>query len=200
MLDVINHDVRRLDRLISDISDASRLDAELARSEAQPFDLSKLVSAVVEVANSVRSGDDIETILKVTDHPLGAAAYRIIGHDSRIGQVINNLIDNAKSFSKESCSVTIYLIRVFESIEIKIEDQGPGIPEHALEKIFDRFYTDRPNHGFGQNSGLGLSISRQIINAHRGAIWAENIMKADDDTRYTNIVGARFVIRLPAAD
>ncbi len=199
LLDVIKHDVRRLDRLISDISDASRLDAELARTDAQPFDVSKLISAVVEVANSVRSGDHIETVLRVVDHPLGTSAYRMIGHDSRIGQVINNLIDNAKSFSNSDGKVIIKLERISGNIEIRIEDEGPGIPEHALEKIFDRFYTDRPNHGFGQNSGLGLSISRQIIHAHRGTIWAENILSADAKMLGTTSLGARFIIRLPAA-
>ena len=198
LLNVIQHDVSRLDRLISDISDASRLDAELARSDAKPFELAKLISAVVEVANSIKSGEQVTTAFTVDEHPLGANAYQIIGHDSRIGQVINNLIDNAKSFSKPGGQVRVSLARIKTDIEIRIEDDGPGIPPHALEKIFERFYTDRPNHGFGQNSGLGLSISRQIITAHHGSIWAENRFSSDA-TISNDPIGACFIIRLPAA-
>lgn len=199
LLSVIQHDVSRLDRLITDISDASRLDAELARSDAKPFELPRLIEAVVEITNSIKSGEQVTTVFTAAEHPLGSAAYQVIGHVSRIGQVINNLIDNAKSFSRPEGQVRVFLARLENKIEIRVEDDGPGIPIHALEKIFERFYTDRPNHGFGQNSGLGLSISRQIIAAHLGSIWAEN--RFSDDKTHSNVpIGACFIIQLPAAN
>ena len=199
LLDVIQHDVRRLDRLISDISDASRLDAELARADMQPVDLGRLLRAVVEMANQVERGDGVNFNLDITP---AARGYFILGHDSRIGQVITNLLENARSFSPHNGSVRIALRRgryaprgtpPQEGIEIVIDDDGPGIPAHAFERIFERFYTDRPNQGFGQNSGLGLSISRQIVQAHGGRIWAAN----RTDPGGTAVLGARFVIWLP---
>jgi len=200
LLDVIKHDVNRLDRLISDISDASRLDAELARNDEKRFNVAELVSAVVAIANGVRSGEAIKTELHVSDQGLGAQAYEMIGHDSRISQVINNLIDNAKSFSDAGAAVHISLSRLADKIQIIVDDEGPGIPAHALERIFERFYTDRPDQGFGQNSGLGLSISRQIIAAHNGSIWAENRHRNPDAGLDSEPIGARFVIQLPAAN
>ena len=193
LLSVIIHDVRRLDRLISDISDASRLDAELARNNAEPFNLIHLISAVVEVSNSVINQDNIKTVFIVSDKNINSD-FMFFGHDSRISQVIVNLIDNAKSFSKPDGEVRVILEKIGSKIEIRVEDEGPGIPAHALEKIFERFYTDRPDHGFGQNSGLGLSISRQIISAHRGVIWAENRYP---ESSGTEPIGARFIISLP---
>jgi two-component system sensor histidine kinase ChvG len=199
LLEVIKHDVNRLDRLITDISDASRLDAELARNDERRFNVAELISAVVAIANGVRSGEAIKTELMVSDHMLGAQAYEIIGHDSRISQVINNLIDNAKSFSTPDTTVRISLSRTDDKIQIMVDDDGPGIPVHALERIFERFYTDRPDQGFGQNSGLGLSISRQIIAAHNGSIWAENRYSKADSGPESEPIGARFIIQLPAA-
>jgi two-component system, OmpR family, sensor histidine kinase ChvG len=199
LLDVIKHDVNRLDRLISDISDASRLDAELARNDERPFDLAELVSAVVSVANSARSGERVETRLDIAPHPLGRAAYTVLGHDSRIGQVMTNVIDNAKSFSSEGSSVRIHVSRAGDWITVTVDDDGPGIPDHALDRIFERFYTDRPGQGFGQNSGLGLSISRQIIAAHNGIIRAENRFSAGAGEGGAGPSGARFIIELPAA-
>jgi two-component system, OmpR family, sensor histidine kinase ChvG len=196
---VIQHDVRRLDRLISDISDASRLDAELAREDAEPFELSALLKAIVSVANDVRHEGQAAVELIVAPSTLGKNAYLTVGHDSRIGQVITNLIDNARSFSPPEKSVRVELKRQGDFIEIIVEDAGPGISEHALERIFERFYTDRPNQGFGQNSGLGLSISRQIVEAHGGRIWAENRRPAGADADATASAGARFTVRLPAA-
>ena len=199
MLEVIKHDVNRLDRLISDISDASRLDAELARNDEKRFDVAKLISAVVTIANGVRSGETIKTEFQVSEHSLGSQAYEMIGHDSRISQVINNLIDNAKSFSNPNATVRLALSRTDDKIQIIVDDDGPGIPVHALERIFERFYTDRPDQGFGQNSGLGLSISRQIIAAHNGAIWAENRYSDAESGTESEPIGARFIIQLPAA-
>jgi two-component system sensor histidine kinase ChvG len=190
LLAVIEHDVRRLDRLISDISDASRLDAELQRQEAAPIDLAKLLDALVKAANEVRT-DDVKVTLTF-EGPL--SEFKIAGHDSRIGQVVSNLIDNARSFSPAGGTVRITCRRVRGEVEILVDDEGPGIRPEALDKIFERFYTDRPEQGFGQNSGLGLSISKQIVEAHGGTIRVENRMGGQP----SRVLGARFIVRLPA--
>ena len=198
LLSVIQHDVRRLDRLISDISDASRLDAELARSEGEPVDVAKLLHAVVSVANDRRHGHDPAIELTVEPHPRGRNAFVVLGHDSRIGQVINNLLDNARSFSPPDAVVRVHLRRTRGEVEITVEDDGPGVPPHALERIFERFYTDRPEAGFGQNSGLGLSISRQIVEAHGGTVVAQNRTEGLDEDGEPRRVGASLIVRLPA--
>lgn len=200
LLAVIQHDVRRLDRLISDISDASRLDAELARHDAAPVDLAQVLEAVVSVQNETRREDRprIElTIERRGQRPSGRDGFLVMGHDSRLGQVIVNLIDNARSFSAPDKPVRVSLARDGSDVLITVEDEGPGIEPHALERVFERFYTDRPNEGFGQNSGLGLSISRQIIEAHRGTILAENRLGPADPDGEQPRLGARFVVRLP---
>ena len=172
LLAVIEHDVRRLDRLISDISDASRLDAEMQRQDAAPVDLKKLLTTVVNVANDVPHEHGVIVTLSFEgDGPLG---FQVLGHDSRLGQVFDNLIDNARSFSPEGGSVRVTCRRLKSEIEIIVDDDGPGVRPDAMEKIFERFYTDRPHQGFGQNSGLGLSISKQIAEAHDGRLWVEN--------------------------
>jgi two-component system sensor histidine kinase ChvG len=143
--------------------------------------------------------EDVQTVLTTPISKELRKDYAVLGQDTRLGQVLTNLIINAKSFSEAHGQVRVSVARVDSEVEITVEDDGPGIPEHALEKIFQRFYTDRPNQGFGQNSGLGLSISRQIILAHRGRIWAENRYRngsADEGER--EAIGAKFVIRLPA--
>jgi two-component system, OmpR family, sensor histidine kinase ChvG len=196
LLAVIEHDVRRLDRLISDVSDASRLDAELQRQEAAPVDLVKLLATVVTVANEVRDENNVRVTLTCEGD---ARTLTVPGHDSRLAQVFNNLIDNARSFSPEGGTVRIACRRRRDQVTIVVDDDGPGVRPDALEKIFERFYTDRPEEqGFGQNSGLGLSISRQIIEAHGGRIRAENRVGLAADGGEPRIVGARFVIRLPA--
>lgn len=197
LLAIIQHDVRRLDRLISDISDASRLDAELARADAEPVDLVRLVETVIAVQNEVKREPKVFIRLSIAPHPLGRDAYIVPGHDLRLGQVITNIVDNACSFSPEGGEVRVFMQREPQMVTIIVEDDGPGIPPHALERIFERFYTDRPEQGFGQNSGLGLSISRQIVEAHRGTIAAENRLgpqAADGDAPR---LGARFTVRLP---
>jgi two-component system sensor histidine kinase ChvG len=199
LMEVIQHDVRRLDRLISDISDASRLDAELAREDANPVELGSLLTAIVSVANDTRRDEQPGVELIIAKHPLGKNAFRVNGHDSRLGQVITNLIDNARSFSPPDKPVRVNLDRRGNTIEITVDDEGPGVSEHALERIFERFYTDRPNQGFGQNSGLGLSISRQIVEVHGGKIWAENRPSTDPEAEPGTSGGARFNVRLPAA-
>jgi two-component system sensor histidine kinase ChvG len=195
LLAVIQHDVKRLDRLISDISDASRLDAELQRGEMAPVDLTKLLNTVVSVQNETRAD---AAKVSVTFEGGGPFAFMVPGHDSRLGQVINNLIDNARSFAPPDSTVRVTCRRLRGEVEIVIDDDGPGINPDAFDKIFERFYTDRPNHGFGQNSGLGLSISKQIVQAHQGRLWAENrTAVATDDNGEPKVLGARFTVRLP---
>jgi two-component system sensor histidine kinase ChvG len=203
LIEIVQQDVRRLDRLISDISDASRLDAELAREEAQKVDLIQLLETVMSVANEMPSKRRIEVKLDIKKAPTGPDAFMILGHDSRLGQVIVNLLDNARSFSPDGGEVRIAARRLASDVEIRIEDDGVGIRPESLDKIFDRFHTDRPeDEQFGENSGLGLSISRQIIEAHGGRIRAENrYATRNGKTRGKGrkILGARFVITLPAA-
>jgi two-component system sensor histidine kinase ChvG len=198
LLEVIQHDVRRLDRLISDISDASRLDAELARNDLERIDICRLLRGIVDVANQVDRRDKIKIMLTVAHNCEGLC---IEGHESRLGQVLNNLIDNARSFSAGIVKISISRAecvgegqRRTRGYNITVDDDGPGIPAHAFERIFERFYTDRPNQSFGNNSGLGLSISRQIVEAHGGAIHASNRVDGNND-----VVGARFTVFLPAA-
>jgi two-component system sensor histidine kinase ChvG len=196
LLSIIQHDVRRLDRLISDISDASRLDAELQRQETAPVDLAKLLSTLVTVANEVKRDDGVYVTLRFDGG--GMRAFQVPGHDSRLGQVVDNLIVNARSFSPPGGTVRVTCRRVKSHIEIFVDDDGPGVRPDALDKVFERFYTDRPHQGFGQNSGLGLSISKQIIEAHGGAIWVENRIGAEGPDGAPQVLGAHFVVRLPA--
>jgi two-component system sensor histidine kinase ChvG len=198
LMSVIQHDVRRLDRLISDISDASRLDAELARNVMTPVDMVHLLETVVSVANVGRSGEAVVRLALAPELMQNRTCF-VTGHESRLGQVIDNLIANARSFSPEGGEVRIALSRGNGLVRVVIDDDGPGIPPHALERIFERFYTDRPDQGFGQNSGLGLSISRQIIEAHHGRISAENRLDGVDETGEPMRLGACFIITLPAA-
>jgi two-component system sensor histidine kinase ChvG len=195
LLEVIEHDVKRLDRLISDISDASRLDAELQRQDVAPVNMRRLLTTLVSVANEVDHGDHV----KVNVTLVGASrdTFSVPGHDSRLGQVVSNLIDNARSFSPQGGTVQVRCRHSDGGIEITVEDEGPGIRPDALERIFERFYTDRPHQGFGQNSGLGLSISKQIIDAHGGRIFAENRNPRTDADGETQVDGARFVVWLP---
>jgi two-component system, OmpR family, sensor histidine kinase ChvG len=222
LIAIMQHDVRRLDRLISDISDASRLDAELTRGEAGPVDVAALLGAVVSMAqDSSRGGARVELSIPVRRGKNASADYFVLGHDSRLAQVVTNLIENACSFSEPGGAVRVALERTsarkepegkqfFDHVVITVDDDGPGVPPHALERIFERFYTDRPSQGFGQNSGLGLSISRQIVEAHGGRIWACNrpaelasvrvgSPERDDGDEITRHgAGARFVVELPA--
>jgi two-component system, OmpR family, sensor histidine kinase ChvG len=198
LLAVIEHDVKRLDRLISDISDASRLDAELQRQDMTPVDLRRLLTTLVSVANETRIGHDDIAVEARFEGRTPTDTFSVPGHDSRLGQVISNLLSNARSFSNAGGKVRIICRRVRSEIEIVVDDDGPGIGEDALERIFERFYTDRPHQGFGQNSGLGLSISKQIIEAHGGRIWAENRAGPADADGQPTVAGARFVVRLPA--
>ncbi len=195
LLEVIEHDVKRLDRLISDISDASRLDAELQRQEASNVNLTKLLEALVTAANEVRPDDVSVTLAFEGGSPV---VFKVPGHDSRLGQVVSNLIDNARSFSPPGGKVRVTCRRLKNEVEIVVDDDGPGIRPEALDKIFERFYTDRPTQSFGQNSGLGLSISKQIVEAHGGSIRVENRTSVAAAGQQPRVLGARFVVRLPA--
>lgn len=196
LLDIIQHDVRRLDRLISDISDASRLDAELARADAKTVDLEVLLSNLVEVSRQIGTRKKPAEIDYVIDQKPGSKARFVVqGHDLRLGQVVTNLIENARSFVPEQGGrIVVRLSRTRSRCIVQVEDNGPGIQAEDIDRIFERFYTDRPEgEGFGQNSGLGLSISRQIAEAHRGSLRAENIPgEAGAGPR-----GARFILTLP---
>jgi two-component system sensor histidine kinase ChvG len=181
LVDIIQHDVRRLDRLITDIADASRLDAELARETAKPVNIASLLGTLCEITRESRAASGLNIELRVQGCAPSAFAkakdYTVNGHDSRLSQVIVNLLDNARSFSPAGGTIYVTARRVkkHNEIEITLEDEGPGVSPDNLEKIFNRFYTDRPEpEAFGQNSGLGLNISQQIIKAHGGRIWAEN--------------------------
>jgi two-component system sensor histidine kinase ChvG len=195
LLDVIEHDVKRLDRLISDISDASRLDAELQRQEVATVDLANLLEALVKAANEVHHTDVKVTLTFEGGNPRN---FKVPGHDSRLGQVVSNLVDNARSFSPPGGIVRITCRKLKSDVEIVVDDDGPGIRPEALEKIFERFYTDRPEQGFGQNSGLGLSITKQIVEAHGGSIRVENRTVPAGRGEEPHVLGARFVVRLPA--
>ena len=197
LLAVIEHDVKRLDRLISDISDASRLDAELQRQDMTSVDLRRLLNALTSVANETRRDNNVAVEVRFEGRG-PTDTFSVPGHDLRLGQVISNLLSNAQSFSEAGGKVRIVCRRVRSEIEIMVDDDGPGIQEDALERIFERFYTDRPHQGFGQNSGLGLSISKQIIEAHGGRVWAENRSGPVNAEGEPGIAGARFVVRLPA--
>ena len=201
LLSVIEHDVRRLDRLISDISDASRLDAELARADAQSVDIGELAEAVTTLANEVRREGDPEIELTIAaDGKGGQNALKVAGHDSRLAQVLNNLIDNARSFSPPDGKVRISVGRKNGMVEIIVDDDGPGIQAEDTNRVFERFYTDRPEGDeFGNNSGLGLSISQQIVEAHGGTIRARNRAgKSDKAPQNAAVEGARMIVRLPA--
>jgi two-component system sensor histidine kinase ChvG len=193
LMAVIHDDVARLDRLISDISNASRLDAELSRAEARRFDINKKLRLLIEHINQANEG--AEHFIRVVFD--GAPDELIVsGIENRFMQVFQNVIDNAQSFSPQQGVVRVATLMEDRGVLITIEDQGPGIPANKLQAIFDRFYSERPrSEKFGLHSGLGLSISKQIIEAHRGRIWAENY----SDTK-GNLKGARFYILIPAAD
>ncbi len=196
LFDIIQHDVRRLDRLITDISDASRLDAELARENSDKVDLTPLLESIVRASREVRRNKTAANIALDIAPRNGGKPYIVAGHDLRLGQVVSNLIENARSFiPPENGEIRVAMRSVGAKVIITVEDNGPGIRAENIDRIFERFYTDRPGaESFGQNSGLGLSISRQIIEAHNGTLNAENITAPNDPDKK---LGARFTIVLP---
>nr|WP_223230697.1 sensor histidine kinase [Rhodobacter capsulatus] len=191
LLEVIDHDVRRLDRLVSDISNASRLDSDLVKEEEEPFDLLKMLASLGDHLGREAGSKGVEFI---TDLP--AEPIRITGLEARLAQVFVNLISNAISFCEEGDAVRVWARKRENRVLVVVEDTGPGIPEQALSKVFKRFYSQRPEGQFGDHSGLGLAISKQIVEAHGGVIWAENIRPTDADIT-SEPLGARFVVGLP---
>ena len=195
LMAVIQDDVERLDRLITDISDASRLDAELSRLEMAPTDIAAMLRALVEMHETTRLPSSPRLVLDLpADHARSGRGLVVPGIESRLSQVFLNVIANAVSFSPPDGEIGVRATPDGRAVLVAVEDQGPGIPEDQLTAIFDRFYSERPaGEKFGTHSGLGLSISKQIVEAHRGTIRAEN--RRGEGGR---IAGARFVVRLPA--
>jgi two-component system sensor histidine kinase ChvG len=191
LLDVIEHDVRRLDRLVSDISNASRLDSELVKEEEQEFDLLEMLGNLGEFLGQDARSKGIEFITDLPKRPIA-----LNGLEPRLAQVFVNLISNAISFCEDGDAIRVWARKRDNRVLVVVEDTGPGIPEESLGKIFKRFYTSRPQQDFGNNSGLGLAISKQIVEAHGGVIWAENIRPTEADMT-SEPLGARFVVGLP---
>lgn len=191
LLEVIEHDVRRLDRLVSDISNASRLDSELVKEEQESFDLLHMLRNLGQYLGEEADKKGIEFIADFPNQPIV-----ITGLEGRLAQVFVNLITNAISFCEEGDAIRLWARRRANRVLIVVEDTGPGIPDQALEKVFQRFYSERPEGDFGNNSGLGLAISKQIVEAHDGVIWAENIRPTHADAT-SDPLGARFVVGLP---
>ena len=190
LLALILDDVHRLDRLITDISDSSRLDTELSREKFTAIDIGKLLLAFYELRTSQKKFDKKNLSLDIME---GNAELLILGHEIRIVQVIDNIVDNAITFSPPNGNINIVVSADTNSVTITIDDQGPGIPKGKLDAIFDRFYSERPpTEKFGLHSGLGLSICKQIAEAHNGEITAENRLDQQSITK-----GARFIITLP---
>ncbi|MEP3055660.1 sensor histidine kinase [Ascidiaceihabitans sp.] len=191
LLDVIDHDVRRLDRLVSDISNASRLDSELVKEEEEPFNLLTMLGNLGQYLGEDAKGKGIDFITDLPPDPV-----EVHGLEARLAQVFVNLITNAISFCEDGDAIRVWARKRENRVLIVVEDTGPGIPDQALAKIFKRFYSQRPEEHFGNNSGLGLAISKQIVEAHGGVIWAENIRPTEADIT-SEPLGARFVVGLP---
>lgn len=191
LLDVIDHDVRRLDRLVSDISNASRLDSELVKEEEEPFDLLTMIGNLGQYLGEDARKRGIDFITDLPETPI-----IVHGLEARLAQVFVNLITNAVSFCEDGDAIRVWARQRENRVLVVVEDTGPGIPDQALSKIFKRFYSQRPDEHFGNNSGLGLAISKQIVEAHGGVIWAENIRPTEADIT-SEPLGARFVVGLP---
>ncbi|MDX5361798.1 MAG: sensor histidine kinase [Alphaproteobacteria bacterium] len=188
LVEVVQSDVKRLDRLISDISNASRLDAELVRDARAPVDVARMLEAIVAIYRDRIAPEQVRFELDIGQDPL-----IVSGLESRLGQVVRNIVDNAISFAPPGSEIRLAASAAGGTVRISIEDEGPGLPPDTQELIFRRFYTERPEtEAFGTHSGLGLSISRQIVEAHGGRIWAENATDADGA-----VTGARFIVELP---
>jgi two-component system, OmpR family, sensor histidine kinase ChvG len=198
----IQEELKRLNRLITDVANASRLDAELARQETEILDLGEALTGLVEVLGDIHGHDGRTVTLEIVPKPNGDRRHFVKAHAGRLGQVATNLIDNAASFSPTGGKVVARLRSIGNEVELSVEDEGPGMPEDKLEAVFARFYSDRPQSDgtIGKNSGLGLSISREIVHAHAGRIWAENRRGPSTSAEDLGpVLGARFVVRLPSA-
>jgi two-component system sensor histidine kinase ChvG len=192
LLGILKNDVQRLDRLVTDISNASRLDAELSRDSPRTVDLERLIADIVGLYQATAKPGEVT----VAYTPPGALEpVKVQGREGPLGQVFRNLIDNARSFSPPRGQVAVTLLRVRDQAIVTVADAGPGIPAENLETVFERFYTSRPKGAaFGGNSGLGLSIARQIAEAHGGTLHAENRLGPDG-----KVIGALFILTLPEA-
>lgn len=190
---IVLEDVQRLNRLISEISDASRIDAEMGRIEREEVDVGHMVLALREVLQSTRPNVRIDTDVQA------GANLTVLGAEHRLGQVLRNLVDNAVSFSPDGGRVTVGVQAENDQVLLSVEDQGPGVPEEVRQKIFERFYSERPaGEAFGTHSGLGLNICRQIVEAHGGTISVENVKDVGSHGLLVGIRGARFTVRLPS--
>lgn len=208
----IQGEMKRLNRLITDVAKASRLDAELALQETEPLDLAELVRGIVSVLSDIHGDTDRRITLDLASGPAGGKSYMVQGHEGRLGQVMTNLLDNALSFSPADGVVAVSVRRTRDQLVVTVDDEGPGIPPDRLDHVFKRFYSDRPqsDRTLGKNSGLGLSISREIVRAHGGDIHAENrpqetgepatgrLSRELEERRIPGVAGARFVVTLPA--
>jgi two-component system sensor histidine kinase ChvG len=213
LVEQIQGELKRLNKLITDVANASRLDAELALQETEPVDMRQVVHGVANVFRDILGGEGRRIVLDIAPS-LDPSAYVVRGLEERLSRVVTNLLDNAISFSPANGVVRVSARRSGSEIEVVVQDEGPGIPANKLEDIFKRFYSDRPqtDRTVGKNSGLGLSISREIVNAYGGRIWATNRNGAGKasaawpdaaglrDPGPTEVAGAAFVVRLPAAD
>lgn len=199
----IRAELKRLNKLISDVSNASRLDAELALQQRELVDVGAVLDSVVATFRDIVTGSERTIVLEIAKE--GPDDLLVMGQDGRLGQVATNLIDNALSFSPDKAKVWVRAYREGDRVRFSVEDEGPGIEPGKLETVFERFYTYRPtaNTSRGGNSGLGLSISREIVQAHEGRIWADNRMSSadsgDNSGKGAGVAGARFTVELPAA-
>ena len=192
LMAILKNDIQRLDRLVTDISNASRLDAELSREDLRAVDLGRLMGEVVQLYQDTSKPGEAQVTLSA---PETLEPIMVSGREGPLGQLLRNLVDNARSFSPAGGEVRVKLERGRGEAVITVDDDGPGIPPDNLETIFERFYTSRPKGtAFGGNSGLGLSIARQVAEAQGGSIRAENRTEADGV-----VLGARFIVHLPEA-
>ena len=192
LLGILKNDVQRLDRLVTDISNASRLDAELSRDAPKRVDFGRLIGDILGLYQATAKPAEVGVVFSPPDEP---GVFAVLGREGPLGQIVRNLVDNARSFSPPGSAVTVSLERARGEVVVSVVDQGPGIPQENLETVFERFYTSRPRGAaFGGNSGLGLSIARQIAEAHGGRLTAAN--RLDPDGR---IIGAIFTLVLPEA-
>lgn len=211
----IQAELSRLNKLISDVANASMLDADLARQRMEPVDMRQLIPGIAAIFDDGLSENTRRVDLKVIEDRPSPTAFIVSGHEARLGRVITNLLDNAISFSPEHGVVAVRMQRIGGEVEIVVEDDGPGIPPDKLDDVFQRFYSDRPHtdRTVGKNSGLGLSITRDIVMAYGGRVWASNRQLAPGTgpakhdelpalkaRRIPGVAGARFTVRLPAAD
>jgi two-component system, OmpR family, sensor histidine kinase ChvG len=186
-------DVKRLDRLISDISAASRLDSELNRKKMSAIDVKQMLTSFYDISISIKRFTPDEVKLKIVNNDL---SYIVDGYEDQLVRVIRNLVDNAETFSPKEKPIIIRCEAKQNHILINVEDRGGGIPETKLKTVFNRFYSERPSdEKFGTHSGLGLSICKQIIAAHYGDIWAENIYSKDKEK-----IGAKLFVALPISE